>query len=204
MTKELKMSDKNENEVHVFDDEKEILLDHDYDGIKELNHPLPSWWLTIFYLTIVFAVFYYAYYTFFNAPTINDEYKQELSEVVAAKEKWQKENGGFNIEKYNAFVMTPKGKKYAKKTYKRKCKACHAPDGGGGVGPNLTDKHWISGSGSIEDVYKVINEGVVDKGMQAWGETLSEEKLMAVTKYVMDFQGTTPSNPKEAQGNLAE
>jgi cytochrome c oxidase cbb3-type subunit 3 len=198
------MNDNEKDNVQIFDDEKEVLLDHDYDGIRELNHPLPSWWLTIFYLTMIFAAFYYTYYTFFNAPTLVEEYEQEMSEVIAAKEAWLKENGGFNLEKYNSFVTTKKGKKLGKKIYKRKCRACHGIDGGGGVGPNLADKYWLNGKGSIEDVYKVINEGVVDKGMQAWGETLNEDKLLVFKKFVMYFKGTTPTNPKEPQGELYE
>lgn len=196
------MSD--ENEVKVFDDEKEILLDHDYDGIRELNHPLPSWWLGIFYITIIFGAIYYTYFTFFNAPTLVEEYHSEMSKITKAKADWERKNGGFNLDKYHAYVVTPKAKKIAKKTYKRKCKACHGKDGGGGVGPNLTDKYWLNGQGKIADVYKVIKEGVAEKGMQAWEDTLSEEKMMAVTKYVMDFQGTTPKNPKEPQGELFE
>lgn len=198
------MKDNNKDDVQVFDDEKAILLDHDYDGIRELNHPLPSWWLAIFYITIVFAAGYYAYYTFMDGPTLGQEYEVEMAEVEAAKEKWLAENGGFNLEKYNAFIVTAKGKKVAKKVYKRKCKACHAKDGGGGVGPNLADNYWVNGNGSIEDVYEIIEKGVVSKGMPAWADTLSEEQMFAVTSYVMGFKGTTPKDPKEPQGTLIE
>lgn len=193
-----------DNEVQVFEDEKKILLDHDYDGIKELDHPLPSWWVSIFYITIIFAVGYYAYYTFMGGPTLTDEYKAEIALVEKAKADWDKKNNSFDIEEYNAYVVTPKAQKLAKKTYKRKCKACHAKDGGGGVGPNLTDNFWKNGDGSLEAVYKVIDKGVVDKGMEAWGEKLKKNQLMAVVKYVMDLKGTTPEAPKEAEGELYE
>ncbi len=198
------MTDKNNDEVKVFDDEKSILLDHNYDGIKELNHPLPSWWLTIFYLSMFFAAGYYIYYTFLGGPTLTEEYTAEMAKINSAKDKWMQEQGGFKRDKYNAFIVTAKAKKIGKKTYKRKCRACHAADGGGGVGPNLTDKYWINGNGSLQDIYKIIHDGVEDRGMQAWGGVLSEEKLFAVLKYVMDFQGTTPENPKEPQGKLIE
>ena len=194
----------NKDKVQVFEDEKKILLDHDYDGIKELNHPLPSWWLGIFYATMIFAAGYYAYYTFMGGPTLGDEYKAEMAQVEKAKAEWEAKNNSFDIDKYNAYVVTEKAKKVAKKTFRRKCKACHGKDGGGSVGPNLTDKYWKNGDGSIAAVYKVIDKGVVDKGMEAWGEKLSKNQLMAVTKYVMDFQGTTPENPKEPEGTLIE
>jgi cytochrome c oxidase cbb3-type subunit 3 len=200
------MSDKKqgEEEVQVFDDEKSILLDHDYDGIKELNHPLPSWWITIFYLTIAFAAVYYIYYTFLGAQTIEEAYRADISEIEEAKAAYLKEQGGFDLDSYNAYVITEKAMKVGKKTYKRKCKACHGKDGGGGIGPNLADKYWINGNGSVETVYDVIYHGVEEKGMQAWGTTLSDNKMMAVVKYVMDFQGTNPEGPKEAQGELYE
>ncbi|MDP7321368.1 MAG: cbb3-type cytochrome c oxidase N-terminal domain-containing protein [Bacteriovoracaceae bacterium] len=200
------MNENNENQdkVKVFEDEKEILLDHDYDGIKELDHPLPSWWLGIFYVTIIFSIGYYVYYTFMDGPTLTEEYKTEIANVEEAQKKWEEKNNSFNMDEYNAWVNTPKAKKIAKKTYRRKCKACHGPDGGGGVGPNLADNYWKNGDGSVEAIYKVVDKGVVDKGMEAWGPKIGKEKVMAVVKYVKDFQGTTPTNPKEPEGKLYE
>jgi cytochrome c oxidase cbb3-type subunit 3 len=197
--------DSNENEkVDVIEGEEHLLMDHNYDGIKELDHPLPSWWLAIFYITIIYSAGYYAYYTFFDGPTLKEELVVEMEKINSAKAEWEKNNNQFDLAEYKAWVNTPKAKKVAKKTYKRKCKACHGKDGGGGVGPNLADKYWKNGDGSIAAVYKVIDKGVVDKGMEAWGEKLGKEKVMAVVKYVMDFQGTIPTNPKEAEGEFFE
>ena len=198
------MSDNNKEEVKVLEHEKALLLDHDYDGIKELDHPLPRWWIIIFILTVVFSIPYYAYYEMMDGPTLMEEYKKDYKEVVAAQEKFEQEQGGFNLDEYNALIADPKTAKRGKKTYKRKCKSCHGADGGGGIGPNLTDKYWLHGNGSIADVYKVIDKGVVDKGMAAWGDALGKKKMAAVVKYVMEFQGTTPANPKEPQGELAQ
>lgn len=198
------MSNKDQEEVIVLEDEKHILLNHDYDGIKELNHPLPKWWLVTFYVTIIFAVYYYAHHTFFGAKTIQQEYQDKVTEVTNAQNEWLKKNGGFNWDKYNAYVVTPEAEKQGRKRYKRKCKACHAKDGGGGVGPNLTDNYWIHGNGDAEMVYNIITHGIVDKGMQAWKDVLSEEEIMAVTAHVLKFKGTTPENPKEPQGDLVE
>ncbi|MFT6630821.1 MAG: cytochrome c oxidase cbb3-type subunit 3 [Bacteriovoracaceae bacterium] len=198
------MTNKDDDKLQVFDDEKKILLDHNYDGIRELDHPLPSWWVGVFYATIVFAIGYYTYYTFMGGPTLTDEYNVEVAKVEKAKAEWDKKNNSFDLDEYNAYVFTPKAQKLAKKTYKRKCKACHGKDGGGGVGPNLTDNHWKNGDGTLEAVFKVVDKGVVDKGMEAWGTKLKKNQLMAVVKYVMDLKGTTPTDPKEAEGKLYE
>ena len=193
-------SENNKEQVQVFEDEKKILLDHDYDGIRELDHPLPKWWLFTFYLTIIFSVPYYLAHTFGGADSIQKEFKEEVLAAQNSQKEYDDEKGKFNLEEYQKVIAGPKFEKIAKKTYKRKCKACHGKDGGGGVGPNLADNFWLHGDGSLETVYNTINKGVVDKGMAAWGAKLGKEKVYAVLKYVADFKGTTPSNPKEPQG----
>lgn len=192
------------DKLQVFEDEKAILLDHDYDGIQELDHPLPKWWLTIFYTCIIFAAGYYVYYTFMDGKTLRQEYHADMVAVEKAQAEWEAKNNAFDMDKYNAWVNTPKAKKIAKKTFRRKCKACHLADGGGSVGPNLTDNYWKNGDGSVEAIYKVIDKGVVDKGMEAWGQKLNKEAIMALTKYVRDFKGTTPEIAKEPEGTLYE
>ena len=204
---ELQMSNENnEPKVEVLEGEEHLLMDHNYDGIKELDHPLPSWWLTIFYITIVFAAGYYTYYTFMGGPTLTDEFNEEMKVVESAQKAWEEKNNQFNEDDYNAYIagMDSKAKKSIKKIYRRKCKACHGKDGGGGVGPNLADKHWKNGDGTVAAIYKVIDKGVVDKGMEAWGPKLGKEKVMGLVNYVRNFQGTTPTNPKEPEGTLYE
>jgi len=195
---------RDEDEVKVFEDEKSILLDHDYDGIRELNHPLPSWWLTIFYITIVFSAIYYTYYTFLGGKNLMQEYEEDLASITVNNSDNGSNGSAFDLDKYNAITMTPESIKKGKKVFKRKCKACHGAEGEGGIGPNLADSYWLNGNGSIKDVYDVIYNGVVKNGMQAWGTALSEEEMMAVTKFVMDLKGTNPENAKEAQGTLFE
>lgn len=188
------------DEVKILEEEKEILLDHDYDGIRELDNPLPSWWVISFVLTIVFAVPYYAAHTFFGAETIQEELMQEIGEVEKLKVAFQKKQDGFSIEGYNAFIITKKANKIAKKTYKRKCKACHGANGEGGIGPNLADDYWLHGNGSLETIYATISNGVEDKGMAAWGKKLGSKKMYAVLKYIDEFRGSKPENAKAPQG----
>lgn len=193
------MSDEN-NKVEIFEDEKKILLDHDYDGIRELNHPLPNWWVTTFILTIVFSIPYYIAHTFLGAQTINEELAEDVKVVEEQRAEFEAKQGTFNVAEYEAYIATPEAAKVGQKTFKRKCKACHGANGEGGIGPNLTDNYWINGDGSLGAIYKVIDKGVVEKGMAAWGETLDKKQMFAVLKYVIDFRGTSPEGAKEPQG----
>lgn len=194
------MSDKNEDKVVILKDEEKIVLDHEYDGIRELDNPLPKWWVYSFYLTIIFAVPYYVAHTFMGAKTIHEEFADQVAIVTEKQDAYEDKQGKFNLEEYNAVASNKKLMKAGRKTYKRKCRACHGIDGGGSVGPNLTDNFWINGNGSLETNYDVINKGVVDKGMAAWGVKLGKDKVYAVLHYISAFKGTTPQSPKEPQG----
>lgn len=146
------MSDKDKNnkqEMNVFEEEKKILLDHDYDGIKELNHPLPSWWVFVFIATVVFSIPYWIYYHHMSGPSLNDEFNSHMEVVSAAKAEYEKKQGTFNLDEYNSFIADSDALKTGAKVYKRKCKACHGTDGEGGIGPNLTDAYWLNGDGSV-------------------------------------------------------
>lgn len=181
-----------EDKVEVFDEEKNLRSDHNYDGIHKSNHPLPIWWVAIFIITVVFSIPYYFNYQNSSGSNLKEK-------LVAALEEKQ---GGFNLDEYNTYIKSD-AKKIAKsgmKIYKRKCRVCHGAQGEGGVGPNLTDMFWINGNGSVASVYEVVDKGVTDKGMAAWGEALGKEKLMAVVEYVMKFKGTNPKNAKAPQG----
>lgn len=191
---------KENDEVKIFKDEEKILLDHDYDGIRELDNPLPRWWVITFYLTIIFSIPYYLAYTFFDAKSIDESFSEEVAAVKELQDAAELKKGKFSMDEYKVIVADASIMKGAAKVYKRKCKACHGPDGGGGVGPNLADHFWIHGNGSLESKYDVLNRGVVAKGMPAWGITLGKDKVYAVLKYIDDFKGTSPGNPKEAQG----
>lgn len=197
----MKESNKNDKDnVEVFEDEKKILLDHDYDGIRELDNPLPKWWLYSFYLTIIFAVPYYVAHTFMNAESIKERFNLDVASVEEIHKKNALDKIVYDQAEYEKVLADPKTKKIAKKTYKRKCKACHGKFGEGGVGPNLTDNYWIHGNGDLKSVYETLTYGITDKGMPAWGQTLGKEKVYGVLKYIADLKGTKPKNPKGPQG----
>lgn len=196
-------SHKTEQGVEILDSEKSIVLDHDYDGIKELDHPLPLWWVFVFIGTVVFGIPYYFYYVHADGPTARIEMNERLAQIYKKQADYEAKTGGFNVEKYNSFVVTEEGKKLGRKVYKRKCSACHGAKGEGIIGPNLTDKFWMHGNGKLASVYSTIAKGVTNKGMPAWKQVLDEDSMMAVTAYVLQFKGRNIQG-KEAQGKEIE
>lgn len=182
--------------------EHEIILDHNYDGIKELDNSLPPWWLWSFYISIVFAIVYMLRFHVFNGYTQIDELNEEY--VIAQKEIEEYKKYAKNLVDINTVtVLTDAGDLSAGKSiFETNCVACHMADGGGGIGPNLTDKYWILGGG-IKNVFKTISEGGRDgKGMVAWKQSLKPSEIAQVASYVLQFEGTTPANPKASEGDL--
>ena len=182
--------------------EGEIILDHNYDGIKELDNNLPPWWLYGFYATIIFAVVYMVRYHVLNADDQFAEYDIEYAEANKAIEEYKKT--AKNLVDVNTVELLTEASDLnaGQKIFEANCVACHMADGGGGIGPNLTDKHWILGGG-IKNVFNTISEGGRDgKGMVAWKANLKPIEMAQVASYVLQFEGTTPANPKEAEGEI--
>ena len=184
------------------EEEHEIILDHNYDGIKELDNELPPWWKYMFYATIVFAVVYLVRFEILNDYNQDEEYATEVAKAKIEIEAWKKTAKDL-VDVNTVTLLTDASDLSAgKKIFTANCIACHKADGGGGIGPNLTDKHWILG-GSIKNVFKTISEGGRSgKGMIAWKNDLKPLEMAQVASYVLNFQGTTPAEPKEAEGEL--
>ena len=182
--------------------EAEIVLDHNYDGIKELDNNLPPWWVYAFYISIIFAIGYMLKYEVFNGDNQIDELETELAEARIAIEEYKKTAKDL-VDFNTVTVLTEASDLKAGKTiFESNCVACHMADGGGGIGPNLTDKNWILG-GDIKHVFKTVSEGGRSgKGMIAWKAQLKPAQIAQVSSYVLSLQGTTPANPKEPQGDI--
>ncbi|HNC33357.1 MAG TPA: cbb3-type cytochrome c oxidase N-terminal domain-containing protein [Bacteroidia bacterium] len=181
--------------------EQDILLDHDYDGIQELDNNLPPWWKWGFYITIIAAVVYMlAYHVTGTGKLQAEEYADELA--VAAKQKEERmKNSAENITEENVTVLVDAAEiAKGKDIYEKNCSACHMADGGGMVGPNLTDNYWLHGGG-VKNIFKTITYGVPAKGMISWQAQLSPKQIQEVTSFIMTLHGTKPAAPKEPQGD---
>jgi cytochrome c oxidase cbb3-type subunit III len=184
--------------------EKELLLDHDYDGIQELDHPLPNWWLVTFYGAIVFGIGYFIYYQLMAGPTIQDNYKENLGHVNALKEKYLETLGEFKREKYDDFKSRSEILDLGKGVYETNCQSCHNEKGAGDIGPNLTDKYWLYAEATPETIYPFIISGSPSGGMPAWGTILDEDELYSVLAYIKSLEGMKHANAKEPQGEPFE
>jgi len=181
--------------------EADIMLDHDYDGIKELDNALPPWWKYGFYITIVVAVFYLMKFEVWKTGQDQlQEYTTEMTEAKAQTEAYlaaMKEN----VDEKTVVMADAAGITAGKELFAKTCVACHMSNGEGGVGPNLTDDYWIHG-GSINDVFKTIKYGYPDKGMQSWSSTYSPVQIQQIASYIKSLRGTNPPNAKAPQGDL--
>lgn len=177
-----------------------LLMDHEADGIRELDNKLPRWWVWLFYLTIIFAVVYLAYYHVLGMGNLMAaEYQAEMKvgEAIKAASMSKFEANIPNLQPSKEEAVLASGKK----TFVMLCAPCHRTDGGGLVGPNLTDDYWIHGAQFADNV-KTIWNGVPEKGMITWKNTLNPDEIFAVASYIYTLRGTKPPNPKPAE-NLA-
>jgi cytochrome c oxidase cbb3-type subunit 3 len=184
--------------------EGEIVLDHDYDGIKELDNDLPPWWIYGFYASIIFAFVYMLRYHVFEGENQYAELETTLAQAKVELEEYKKTATDM-VDFNSVVVLTDAADVLNGKTiYEANCVACHMADGGGGIGPNLADKNWILGGG-IKNIFNTISEGGRNgKGMIAWKQTLKPNEMAQVSSYVMTFEGTTPAKPKDPEGDIWE
>jgi cytochrome c oxidase cbb3-type subunit III len=184
--------------------EQTIELDHNYDGIKELDNHLPPWWKWLFIGTIVWsAVYIYVYHFSASLPLQEQEYLDELTLAEEKAASLAASQPQAAIDE-NTMVYSPDAEILASgsKVFVTNCVACHKADGGGNaIGPNITDAYWLHG-GELKNIFLTIKNGVVEKGMPAWGKAMSPKEVRDVTFYVISLQGTNPPDAKAPQGNL--
>lgn len=182
--------------------EEEIIIDHDYDGIRELDNNLPTWWVYGFYATIIFAVVYMARYHVFDGPTQEEEYRREVAAAQVSIEEYRRTAKGLVDASTVVMLTDASDLNTGRNLYDSNCAVCHRADGGGGIGPNLTDNYWVLG-GSLSNIYEVISEGGrPGKGMIPWKNDLRPLEIAQVSSYVVTLQGTNPPDAKEAEGDF--
>ena len=181
-------------------EEKELLIAHDYDGIQELDNPIPAWFMYLFYATIVFAAGYLlTYHVFKVAPLQYEEYKIEMAQADIVKKVYLSKAA--NRVDENTVKLTSDQAVLAsgQVIFKTTCAPCHGDHAQGNVGPNLTDAYWLHG-GKINDLFKTIKYGVLSKGMPTWEKQLSPKQISDVANYIKSLRGTNPAGAKEPQG----
>lgn len=185
-------------------EEKDMLLDHDYDGIKELDNVLPPWWVGLFYATVIFALVYLVRFHIMGDYNQDEEFVTEMK-IADAKVEEYKKTAPDLMDKEKVTLLTDAVAIAAGKTlFDANCVACHRPDGGGAIGPNLTDKFWINGGG-IKNVFNTIMEGGrPGKGMVPWKESIKPSDIQKIASYVLSLQGTNPKDPKPTEPEAKE
>ena len=193
--------DKMNNSVAI-EKEKDVQLDHDYDGIKELDNALPPWWVYGFYLTIIFSgIYIWRYHISHTAPLQVEELKIDLAKAEIMQAEYNKLSA--NKVDENSIEYNPDAAILAdgQAIFKKNCVACHGDNAQGISGPNLTDEYWKHG-GSIKNIFKTIKLGVPSMGMIAWGETLTPKEMASVATYVKSLNGSNPANAKAPEGDF--
>jgi cytochrome c oxidase cbb3-type subunit III len=184
--------------------DKELLLSHEYDGIREYDNPMPRWWVWIFWGSFYFAVGYFIHYQLTgNGETVAAAYETEVT-LAREKEAAQAMSGGLTEESLTKLTANSAMMADASKLFGQRCSQCHASKGEGLIGPNLTDNYWIHGNASLMSIYEVISEGVQAKGMPPWKKQLRPTELGKLAAYVGTLRGTNVPGPKGPEGALIE
>lgn len=183
------------------EEEADVMLDHDYDGIKELDNVLPPWWVALFYITIIFGVVYMIRFHVINEYDQASEFEREMELAQAEIDKHKLSSPDvFDINTME-LLTDAESLNIGKTLFDNQCAACHKNDGGGSIGPNLTDEYWILG-GSLKDIYNTIAEGGREgKGMIPWKTTLKPAQMQKLASYIITLQGTNPPDAKAPEGD---
>lgn len=190
------------NALRPIEEEKSIEMDHDFDGIKELDNHLPPWWTSLFVATVIWGVIYFfVFHVSQSLPLSEGEYENEVA-LAEEQARIYRASQPASVIDENTLVFTNDAGIIAKgkAVFESNCIACHRNDGGGNtIGPNLTDRFWLHG-GQVKNVFTTIKNGVVEKGMPAWGKSLSPQDVRDVTFFVLSLQGSDPKDAKAPQG----
>ena len=183
----------------TIEQESDVMLDHNYDGIRELDNVLPPWWVYLFYGTIIFGAIYIVRYQIMDGNNQVQEFQTEMQEAKVAVEEYLKTAPDMMSKEKVTLLTDATSLAAGKAIYTANCVACHRPDGGGQIGPNLTDNYWILGGG-IKNVFNTVMEGGRDgKGMVAWKASIKPSDIQKVASYVLSLQGTNPKDAKPTE-----
>lgn len=186
----------------TMDQEKELMMDHDYDGIKELDNDLPPWWVGLFWATAIFAVIYLLRFEVFDGDNQITEFEKDMAKAREQVEEYNK-TATDRLSASDAKYLTDEASlAKGKQLFDTSCAVCHRTDGGGGIGPNLTDDHWILGGG-VETIFHTISEGGrPNMGMVPWNGVFKPAEIEMLTSYVISLNGNQVIDPKASEGDI--
>lgn len=188
------MSDNHDNE------NKKLEMDHEYDGIKEYNHPLPRWWVITFYTTVIFGIGYFFYYSSGRGPTLRQEFHRDLTVHQGVRDKYMEKLAVLDMDHFEKIYADPAATEYGESLFVGNCQSCHAQGGKGDIGPNLTDTSWMFSMGNPETIYPFLLSGSTN-GMPSWSDKLEKDDIYSVMAYVLHQQGTVHEKAKPPEGN---
>jgi len=188
------------NKFKPVEEEADIDLGHNYDGIRELDNRLPPWWLYGFYLTIIFAVIYlWRFHVSHTGLSSIQEYERSVAKAELQIQNYLKEKGDAVDENTVTLLTSSDELASGKAIFMKSCASCHTEKGGGLVGPNLTDDYWLHG-GDVKSVFKIIRYGF--NAMPQWQNQYSNKEIAQVASYIKSLKGSNPPNPKAPEGTL--
>jgi cytochrome c oxidase cbb3-type subunit 3 len=176
--------------------------EHVYDDIVEHDNKLPLWWQLTLYGAVVFALVYWFGRRFDAIPSPAQAYQSDVAAERAAEAERARARGTIDDAMLSTLAKDPATLAQGKEVFTSTCAACHKPDAGGNIGPNLTDAYWIHGN-KPTDIYKTVSEGVPAKGMPTWTPVLGEQRVEAAVAYVISIENTNVPGGKAPQGELA-
>jgi cytochrome c oxidase cbb3-type subunit III len=185
------------------EEEADVMLDHDYDGIKELDNVLPPWWVYLFYGCIIFAVVYLVRFHVIGDYTQAEEYEKEVALAEEAHAKYLLTAPDLvnvdNVELLTDAASIAEGKKVYEAN---NCISCHGQNLEGGIGPNLVDDNWINGGG-VKNIFRLVSEGSTNNPVMApWKDVIKPSDIQKLASYIVSLGGTNPANAKEAEGEI--
>jgi cytochrome c oxidase cbb3-type subunit 3 len=189
------------NNTVPIEEEDSLDLSHDYDGIRELDNKIPSWWTWAFFSFVLFGIVYL--YRMFVSETLPNQYVElaKANEIAAEQKLEFLKNSANNVDENSVVFLGAADIAQGAAVFAKNCVACHGDKGQGGVGPNLTDDYWLH-KGGIKDIFYSIKYGWQEKGMKSWKDDFSPMQIAQLASFVKTLHGTNPPMPKAQQGEL--